>query len=197
MTELVCQRCKKPLVGDVAIPGHDGRLICSRGSCQYVEEMSRRIDEGTFELVDQAEFAVEVTFPTGLPPVELDTHMEAVLIRPIPSEPPAPREEGALARLEQAERIEPRYAQESVMTKDKIHDDLAAIIEEWASCPARNLTPETDLSKILDSFDVLDIVMDVEEDFGIQIHDEEAMKIRTMAEAVDLIESRLQADGRA
>lgn len=194
MSELLCQRCKKPLVGDVAIPGHDGRLICSRGSCQYVEEMSRQIDEGTLELVDPAELAVDMTFPVR--PVEVSLHMEAMLIRPL-GEPETPREEGALARLEQGEFVGPYTAQETTMTRDQIHSDLAAIIEDWACCPARNLTPETDLSKILDSFDVLDIVMDVEEDFDIQINDEDAMKIRTMAEAVDMIESRLRADGRA
>lgn len=172
MTELICQRCKKPLVNDVAIPGHDGRMICARGSCQYVEEMSRQIDDGTLELADPADFAVDVKFPTGLPPVDVETHVEMVLIRPI----------GAPV----SGRMEP-----AMTAREKIHEDLAAIIEEWAGCPARNLTPETDLSKILDSLDAIDVVMDIEEDFDIRINDEEAMRIRTMAEAVDLIESRI------
>lgn len=166
--ELICQRCKKPLVNDVAIPGHDGRMICARGSCQYVEEMSRQIDEGTLELMDPKELAVDVKFPTGLPPVELETHVEMVLIRPI----------GAPV----SGRMEP-----ALTTREQIHEDLAEIISEWSGEPPERLTPETDLTRLLDSFDMLDVVMDAEDEFGVSINDEDAAKVVTMAEAVDLI----------
>jgi hypothetical protein len=53
-----CERCRDELVDDVAGFSHDGRILCTRHRCQFVEEMSRQIDEGTFELVDPSQFAV-------------------------------------------------------------------------------------------------------------------------------------------
>jgi len=42
-----------------------------------------------------------------------------------------------------------------------------------------------------DSLDEVEIVMAIEEEFGIEISDEDAMKIKTVGEAVDYLEKRL------
>jgi acyl carrier protein len=44
-----------------------------------------------------------------------------------------------------------------------------------------------------DSLDVVELVMALEEEFGIQIPDEEAEKIQTVGQAVQYIEEHLQA----
>ena len=44
----------------------------------------------------------------------------------------------------------------------------------------------------LDSLDYIELLMDLEEDFGIAIPDEEAKKLTTVQSVVDLINSHLQ-----
>lgn len=91
MTTLLCQRCKQPLVNDVAIPGDEGRLVCSRHGCQYVEAMILANDDGSDVLVDASQFAVEIV-PPGVDPLEdykrhevtMSLTFDAVLIRPLP-----------------------------------------------------------------------------------------------------------------
>lgn len=44
-----------------------------------------------------------------------------------------------------------------------------------------------------DSLDTVELVMALEEEFGIEISDEEAEKIRTVGDAIKYIEDKLQA----
>ncbi len=44
-----------------------------------------------------------------------------------------------------------------------------------------------------DSLDIVELVMALEEEFGIEIPDEEAEKIRTIGEAITFIEAKSQA----
>lgn len=44
-----------------------------------------------------------------------------------------------------------------------------------------------------DSLDIVELVMALEEEFGIEIPDEEAEKIRTVGEAIAFIEAKQQA----
>ncbi len=44
-----------------------------------------------------------------------------------------------------------------------------------------------------DSLDIVELVMALEEEFGIEIPDEEAEKIRTVGEAITFIEAKSQA----
>ncbi len=44
-----------------------------------------------------------------------------------------------------------------------------------------------------DSLDIVELVMALEEEFGIEIPDEEAEKIRTVGEAIAFIEAKSQA----
>ncbi|MCQ9209743.1 acyl carrier protein [Granulicatella seriolae] len=53
----------------------------------------------------------------------------------------------------------------------------------------RDLTFQADLGA--DSLDVVELVMELEDEFGTQISDEDAEKIITVGDAVDYIESQL------
>jgi acyl carrier protein len=59
--------------------------------------------------------------------------------------------------------------------------------------PAEAITPETELEHDLgaDSLDIVELVMEVEEHFDVQVPDEEAVKqMRTVADAVRYIQSQ-------
>lgn len=46
-----------------------------------------------------------------------------------------------------------------------------------------------------DSLDIVELIMDLEEEFGIEIPDEDAEKIRTVGEAIKYIEAKASAKG--
>ncbi len=92
-----CERCKEPLVDDEAGYSSDGRLICTRFGCQYVEEVNRRVDEGTLVLADTEEFRTEIKFPTSPPAPpgafsknvaqhHMDHSLRAIYLRPLPQD---------------------------------------------------------------------------------------------------------------
>jgi len=71
--------------------------------------------------------------------------------------------------------------------KEVVVDELAVAEDE--------VTPDAHFTEDLgaDSLDVVELVMRLEEVFDIEIPDEDAEKIQTVAEAVAYIESKLQA----
>lgn len=81
-----CERCKQPLVDDRAGFSADGRLVCTRSGCQYVEEINRRIDEGSLTLAPTEEFEVKVEFPTkeAVKGLTITPYIEAVILTPLP-----------------------------------------------------------------------------------------------------------------
>jgi len=46
-----------------------------------------------------------------------------------------------------------------------------------------------------DSLDIVEFIMELEEEFGIQIPDEQAEKIKTVGEAIDFIEAEIKKKG--
>lgn len=74
------------------------------------------------------------------------------------------------------------------VNRDEIHKTIAEIIEDWTGQARQDLTPETELSAVLDSFDTLDVVMDIEDEFGVGIDDEEVKGLKTISELVGLVE---------
>jgi acyl carrier protein len=78
------------------------------------------------------------------------------------------------------------------MSEQTVEQKLTNIIVEVVGINADAIKPESkfidDLG--LDSLDVVELVMEVEEAFGIEITDEEADNTPTFAEAVTLIKSR-------
>jgi acyl carrier protein len=72
------------------------------------------------------------------------------------------------------------------MAFDKIKD----IIVEQLQVEPEAVTPETSLMKDLeaDSLDAVEIIMSIENEFGIEIPDEEAEKFKTVSDIVAYVE---------
>jgi acyl carrier protein len=76
---------------------------------------------------------------------------------------------------------------ESEMTFDKIKD----IIAEQLQVETETITLETSLMKDLeaDSLDAVEIIMGIENEFGIEIPDEEAEKFQSIGDIVKYVEA--------
>jgi acyl carrier protein len=72
-----------------------------------------------------------------------------------------------------------------------IFDDVKAVVVEQLSCNPDEVKPESKFVEDLgaDSLDVVELVMALEEKFGIEIPDDQAEKIQTVQSAVDYIEN--------
>lgn len=73
------------------------------------------------------------------------------------------------------------------MVFEKIRD----IIVEQLNVEASDVTMETHLMKDLeaDSLDAVEIIMGIEEEFGIEVPDEDAEKFQTVADLVNYVEA--------
>jgi acyl carrier protein len=65
------------------------------------------------------------------------------------------------------------------------------IISEQLGVAANEVTPEASFIEDLgaDSLDIVELVMALEEEYGMEISDEEAEKIRTVKDVVDYIQA--------
>jgi acyl carrier protein len=81
------------------------------------------------------------------------------------------------------------------MTRDevlaKVRDHLASELE----VPAEAISEETRLADDLDadSLDLYELVMELEDTYGISVSEEEAARIETIGDAVDFVAARLPA----
>ena len=74
--------------------------------------------------------------------------------------------------------------------KEDTQQKVIAIISEKLSMPKENITTEATFKDLgADSLDIVEIIMNFEETFGIEIKDEDAEKIKTVGQAVDHIHS--------
>jgi len=65
---------------------------------------------------------------------------------------------------------------------------IVEVISEKLSIPAENITEAATFKDLgADSLDIAEIIMSFEEVFGIEIKDEDAEKIKTINDAVELI----------
>jgi acyl carrier protein len=73
------------------------------------------------------------------------------------------------------------------MTFDKIKE----IFADQLDVDAETLTLDTDMAKDLnaDSLDVVEILMSIEDEFGVEIPDEEIENIKTIGDLVEYIEN--------
>lgn len=73
----------------------------------------------------------------------------------------------------------------------EIQSKVTAIIVEKLGVSAGEVTPEASFTEQLgaDSLDTVELIMEFEKEFGLQIPDEDAEKIKTVGEAVEYIES--------
>lgn len=73
-------------------------------------------------------------------------------------------------------------------------DKLQAIIADVLNVPKDDITPETTFVDDLgaDSLDIFQIIMGIEEEFDIEIDNEEAEKITTVQDAVEQIKKAVE-----
>ena len=79
------------------------------------------------------------------------------------------------------------------MTRDEIFEQVKSILVETLSVDEDKVSMEARFQEDLetDSLDLVELVMTMEEKFGVKISDEEAAKIRTVSDAVDFVEKRI------
>ncbi len=76
------------------------------------------------------------------------------------------------------------------MAEGSVRDKVVGIIREQLGQDKDTITDETHFINDLgaDSLDTVELVMELEDEFGINISDEEAEKIQTVGDAVKYIE---------
>ena len=76
-----------------------------------------------------------------------------------------------------------------------VDERVKSIIVEQLGVDADEVTPEASFVEDLgaDSLDTVELIMAFEEEFGVEISDDEAEKIRKVKDAVDYIQARAKA----
>jgi len=79
------------------------------------------------------------------------------------------------------------------LSNPEIEAKVKKIIEEKLSVNADQITNEAKFAEDLkaDSLDTVELVMALEDEFGLDIPDEEAEKIKTVQNAIDYISSKM------
>jgi acyl carrier protein len=79
------------------------------------------------------------------------------------------------------------------MAEGTTFDRIKAIIVELLGVDAAKVTPEARFREDLeaDSLDLVELIMQFEEEFGGEISDEDAQKIKTVGEAVKYVEEQM------
>lgn len=80
------------------------------------------------------------------------------------------------------------------MTKDEILKKVQEITSEQLGVDESQITPEAKFVDDLgaDSLDTVELIMALEEEFNLEISDEEAEKLTTVRKVVDYIEDHLE-----
>ena len=73
-------------------------------------------------------------------------------------------------------------------------EKVKAILSEQFDVEEDSITPDTNLSEDLeaDSLDVVDLLMSIEDEFGIEVPDEEIENIKTVDQLVKYIEANMK-----
>ncbi len=81
------------------------------------------------------------------------------------------------------------------MTREEVFEKVKEILVDTLSVDADKVTLEARFQEDLetDSLDLVELVMTMEEKFGIKISDEEAAEIKTVGDAVDFVIKRAEA----
>jgi len=82
-----------------------------------------------------------------------------------------------------------------VPTRDEIFEKVCAIVSEQMGVDKSEISTETSFVNDLnaDSLDTVELVMELEDEFDLNIPDEDAEKLQTIGAAVEFIEKHISA----
>jgi acyl carrier protein len=80
------------------------------------------------------------------------------------------------------------------LTPEEIEQKVKEILADQLGADLKTITPETRFVEDLsgDSLDCVETIMAFEEEFGIEIPDEDSEKLKTVADAVTYLEGKLK-----
>jgi acyl carrier protein len=76
-------------------------------------------------------------------------------------------------------------------SRDEVFERIKEVLSERLSVEEADINEEANFQEDLDadSLDLVEMIMELEDQFGIKIPDEEAQKIQTVGQAVDYVTS--------
>ncbi|KAJ1965441.1 mitochondrial acyl carrier protein [Dipsacomyces acuminosporus] len=87
------------------------------------------------------------------------------------------------------------YSAGGALTREDIQGRIFQVLQDFDKVNQDKLSPVADFTKDLglDSLDTVEVVMAIEEEFSVEIPDDEADKLTTVKEAIDYISHREDA----
>lgn len=78
------------------------------------------------------------------------------------------------------------------MTKEEVFEQIKAMLIDQLGVDGEDVKMEASFQDDLDadSLDLVELIMEMEDKFGVKISDEEAQNIRTVSEAVEFVSAR-------